>query len=465
MLVTLSGVLFPLITFPYASRVLGAESIGRVNFASSFVANFLVLAGFGIPIYGIRAIAKVRDDRAALNQTFSELLVINVLASIVAVVAFGFMLLLHPRLQSDPRLFLITGVLILMNPFTFDWLFAGLEQYGAIALRSLIAKLICVALLFIMVRSAQDYLWFAAWSVLLILMSNVINWVMLRSLVTLSFRGLQFKRHLRPTFVLFVSMVAGSVYLNMNPVLLGLWRSNVEVGFYTVAYKVNFLAVTLLVTLGGVIIPRMSYYVNQRQAVEFNALAQKSVRILLIVALPLAILVGFLAPDLIHIIAGAQFAQGSVALRIIAPTVFFIATSHFLGLQILYPQHREQWVLSAILGAACLCLLANWILLPKFGIVGAAISYLLAESFVVFWEWICARKYLHADVWGHSAFAYVGNGLGLALCFAFALLLPMSSLLRVILFSGFAVVSTCSIMYLLKEDLFFTTLRKLKGLL
>ena len=64
-ILTLSSVVFPLISFPYVSRILGTTGTGSVQFATSVVSYFNIIAQLGIPTYGIRVVAKGRDDREA----------------------------------------------------------------------------------------------------------------------------------------------------------------------------------------------------------------------------------------------------------------------------------------------------------------------------------------------------------------------------------------------------------------
>ena len=144
-LLTVSSFIFPVITFPYVSRVLGPEGYGRVGFATSLITYFSMFAKLGIPTYGIRACAQVRDDREKLSRTVQELLVINLVMSAITYAAFLVCVFFVPALADDRTLYLVMSVTILLGAIEMEWLYKGLERYTYITVRSLLFKLIALA--------------------------------------------------------------------------------------------------------------------------------------------------------------------------------------------------------------------------------------------------------------------------------------------------------------------------------
>jgi O-antigen/teichoic acid export membrane protein len=203
MLLNLSNILFPLVTFAYVARVLGPEMFGKVSFASSFVGYFLLLACLGIPTYGSREIARARSGgKQAVSGIFSELFLLNASSTVAACVLFLIPLLWVGRLRQDPVLFLVTGSAILINVFSVDWLFQGLEKYGTIAFRSFLFKLLGLVFLFLSVRAKSDYVRYAAIGVVVTGGANISGFVMSRKLADLKFPKVNLRIHLRPTFLL-----------------------------------------------------------------------------------------------------------------------------------------------------------------------------------------------------------------------------------------------------------------------
>ena len=139
-ILTASNFIFPLITFPYVSRILGVSGTGKVSFAISVVSYFTMVAALGIPTYGIRTTAKVRDDQEKLNRTTQEILSIHLFMMLLVSIVYILAILFVPRFQSDRTLFLVVGVSILLDPLGVNWLYQGLEQYGYIAKRSIFLK-------------------------------------------------------------------------------------------------------------------------------------------------------------------------------------------------------------------------------------------------------------------------------------------------------------------------------------
>ena len=156
-ILTMSSFIFPIITFPYVSRILQPVGTGKVSFAVSVVNYFSMFAQLGIPTYGIRICAQVRDNRRKLTRTAHELLMINGCMSLFSYAAFIVSLFVVPRFQSEKTLFLIVSLTILFNAIGMEWLYKALEQYAYITVRSVVFKFIALIALFTLVHSKSDY--------------------------------------------------------------------------------------------------------------------------------------------------------------------------------------------------------------------------------------------------------------------------------------------------------------------
>ena len=152
-ILTVSSILFPLITFPYISRVLLVEGSGKVAFAISAVTYFTMFATLGLPTYGIRACAQVRDDRGKLSRTVQEILLLNLLISILVYVVYFIVVWNVPRMHEDSTLYWIMSTTIIFNVIGVEWLYKGLEQYSYITIRSIIFKVIALVLMFLFVKT------------------------------------------------------------------------------------------------------------------------------------------------------------------------------------------------------------------------------------------------------------------------------------------------------------------------
>ncbi len=151
-LLTATNFIFPLISFPYVSRILQASGNGKVNFAVSVANYFLMMASLGIPTYGIRACARVRDNRDELSKTVQELLIINSISTALVTITYLLCVFMVPRFSQDKTLFFIEGVNIILNMFGVNWFYQALEQYDYITARSIFFKFVSVALMLLLVR-------------------------------------------------------------------------------------------------------------------------------------------------------------------------------------------------------------------------------------------------------------------------------------------------------------------------
>lgn len=172
---TMSSFIFPLITFPYISRVLLPVGTGKVSFATSLISYFTMISQLGIPTYGIRSCAKVRDNKDELTKTAQELLIINIFMSVFSYALLFICLLTIPRLQEEKLLFVVISANIMLTAIGMEWMYKALEKYSYITIRSIIAKFIALGAMFLLVHSKEDYIVYGAISVFAAAFSNILN--------------------------------------------------------------------------------------------------------------------------------------------------------------------------------------------------------------------------------------------------------------------------------------------------
>ena len=389
-ILTMSSFLFPLITFPYVSRVLLPAGTGRVSFANSVVTYFVMISQLGIPTYGIRACAVVRDDEEKLKKTVYELFIINVVMSIFAYVVFFIALASVPRLRADRNLFLITSTLIFFNTIGVEWLYKALEQYTYITIRSIIFKFIALIAMFILVRNVDDYVIYGGISIFAASASNVFNFIRLRKIIgTKKVSNLNFKRHFKPVFMFFIISCATTIYTNLDNVMLGFMKDDVEVGYYNAATKIKNILVSIVTSLGTVLMPRASYYIQHEMWDEFYKLSKKAIKFVLI-----------FAREGVLFLSGEAFGGAVVPMIIVMPTLLFIGLTNIMGIQMLIPMGKENAVMISTFAGAIVDLILNAIFIPFLGSSGAAIGTLVAEFVVLIVQMVYLKKdvkYLYSN--------------------------------------------------------------------
>lgn len=392
---TMSSIIFPIVTFPYVSRILMPSGTGRVTFATSLISYFSIFAQLGIPTYGIRACAQVRDDRAKLSKTVHELLIINLIMSFFAYIFFGVALVTVPRLFEDRILYIIISSTILLNVIGMEWLYKGLEKYSYITIRSVIFKFIALIAMFVFVHKKDDYIIYGAISIFAASASNILNIIHARKYIDFSFIGhYDLRKHLKAVLVFFAMSCATTIYTNLDTVMLGFMKSDTDVGYYNAAVKIKVILVQVVASLGGVLLPRCSYYVEKGMWAEFKRICSKALNFVVVIALPLSVYFIIYAQDAIVFLSGAEYLGAIFPMKIIMPTLLFIGITNILGLQILVPLGKERIVLYSEIAGAITDLLLNMILIPKFGASGAAMGTLVAEFVVLSVQYVALRKQL-----------------------------------------------------------------------
>ncbi|MDO4154768.1 MAG: flippase [Clostridia bacterium] len=383
-ILTISSIIFPMITFPYASRVLSVAGYGKVSFATSVLTYFAMFASLGIPNYGIRACARVRDDKVKLSRTAQELIIINLVTSAITYAAFFASLFFVERFEQDKTLLIINSVSIILNTLGVTWLYSALEQYSYITVRNILCKLLSIILMFIFVHNPSDYIVYGAIAMVASGGSNLLNFLNIRKLIIVKPLGdYHFKQHLKPIFVFFATSVAISVYTNLDTVMLGFMTDDVQTGLYSASVKVKNLLCSVVSSLGAVLLPRLSLYVRNEETDKFFETLSKVLNFLLLISLPLTVYFLFFARTSILLFSGAEYEPATPAMQLLMPTVFFIALSGLTGNQILVPLGREKAVMVSVICGAVIDFGLNWIFIPKWGAAGAAAATMIAELVVL----------------------------------------------------------------------------------
>ena len=395
MILTMSSFIFPIITFPYIARVLQPAGTGRVSFATSFILYFIIISQLGIPTYGIRECAKVRDDRNKLTKTVHELLMISIIMSLVSYAVLFILIYTVPRLQDDRTLLIITSLSIILNTIGMEWLYKGLEQYTFITVRSIAFKLISVIAMFLLIHGEKDYVLYGAICMFAGYGSNVVNIIYSRKFIDVTIAGkYDLRRHLKPVMVFFAMSCATTIYVNLDTVMLGFMTGDKEVGYYHASVRIKTILTSIITSLGAVLLPRLSYYIERGEEEKFREVCMKSFRFVTAAAVPAMAYFMLFAREAIRFIAGKDYAGSVLPMQIMMPTVLFIGITNIIGIQIFIPYGKEKTVLMSVTAGAIVDLIINLILIPVYGSSGAAAGTVTAEFVVLIIQWIIFKKEL-----------------------------------------------------------------------
>jgi len=461
-----AGMLFPLITFPYTSRVLGPEGTGKVNFATSFVAYFTLLASVGIPLYGIREVAKVRDDKVALSGLVQELLALHGITTVISFVAFLVTISLNQKVHAESLLFLIVSASIPLSMLTMDWLYQGLEDYVYITVRSLAFTALSVVALFLFVHHEGDYWINAVISVVASLGSSVLNFWNARKIVFAPReQPLDLKRHLKPLSVVYALNFIISIYVNLDTVMLGFLATAKSVGYYASSMKLTKMLLSLVTSFGAVLLPRLSWYLANDKRDEFDRMLRKSLGVVLLLCLPITAALMLMNREILLVFAGARYLPAASCVQITAPVILFIALTNIFGIQVLYPLGREKDVVLSVAFGAVVSAVLNAILIPRWAHFGAAWATFWAECAVLVVQLVLVRRH-YRITWPWSNI--VKYALAAAAMSGFLILIrhqvPEARLwLRIVLDVPLGAAIYVSLLFVLREEFVGEVFAKLKG--
>ena len=320
-ILAMSSFIFPLISFPYVSRVLLPIGTGRISFATSLISYFQMFAQLGIPTYGIRVCAKARDNRIELTRTAHELLIINLVMSIFSYLILAVALIFVPRLREDRILYIIISMTIFLSAIGMEWLYKALEEYSYITFRSIVFKIIAIIAMFILIRKQEDYVIYGGITIFASSASNILNFINVHKYIEMKPVGnYNLKRHLQPILVFFAMACATTIYTNLDTVMLGFMTTNVDVGYYNAAIKIKTILVSVVTSLGTVLLPRASYYIEQGYAEEFRKISKKALNFVILLSFPLVIYFVLFAKEGIYFLSGSAYAGAVFPMQLIKPT-------------------------------------------------------------------------------------------------------------------------------------------------
>lgn len=453
---TISNILFPLITFAYIARIFGPEVLGKINFVVSLASYFALIASFALPIYGTSTIAKYRNDPKGRSILFSEFFGITLVSSIISTIFYLFLLFFIPQLQRDIPLFLIYGSNILFSFLSVDWLFQGCEKYKYISLRNILAKILIVFAIILLIKNSHDYLLFGLISTGIGLAVNIHGIVKAQNLISISIIFSGFKKHYKALIINSSSLITVCIYVILDNVILGLLAGNVYVGYYSTAIKIVRIVTAVTTSLAIVLLPRLSYYIESNQMDAFNALAKKSLNFIYMISFPATIAIIILAPEIISLLAGNKFTEAILPLRIGALIIPFVGLTNLIGIQILIPLGKlKQQFFSTFIAALCSIILYI-ALIPSKMHVGAAIATTAAEIIVLFVQLTFIKKgIINFNLFDKKALQYLISSLFMGLILYFISHIFITSLfinLGVSIFLG-ALLYFSILLFLIKDPL------------
>lgn len=462
------NLLFPLITFPYVSRVLSVDGMGIYNFSNTYVNYFVLIAGLGVVTYAVREGAKYRDNKELISSFASQIFTINMISTLVAYVLLIASLLIFSNLRNYVTCILVFGLQLFFTTIGTEWLYTIYEEYQYITVRSIIFKIISILLLFLLVHSSNDYLWYAAITVFAGVGSNILNYIHAKSFCRIKFvKDTNWRYHLKPILIIFASTVAVTLYVSSDTTILGLLKDDYAVGIYGVAVKIYTIVSGLISGLLVVTIPRLAMLIGKRKVREYKHVLQEVINSLSILGLPAAVGLVMLSKEVILIIAGKKYLDGVLSLQIITWALIFSNYSTIFNQCVLIPVKRESKSLRNTVITGLVNVGLNFIFIPLWSYDGTALSTVIAEFMVMFLNGWSARDYVGPILKSRRTFKSIIDSivgcLGIVLVCVLLKIGVSSLILRTILSVVLSVGMYGAILVFLKNEIAMEYLNKIVG--
>lgn len=379
------NVLFPLITFKYASNVILAEGIGAVNYSSAIIGYFSLIAQLGIYTYACAEGTILRKNKSRFNIFFNQILTINLISTLISYACLFVFLSLSKNLNNYKIMILIYSVSILCNTLGVEWLFVIYEDFIYITLRSIIFQFISLIFLFLFVKSKNDTVIYLIINLFATSGSYLLNFAYAKKYVHLRLVSLKSCFiHLKPILFIWISNVASLIYINADTIIIGTILGDSAVGIYSASTKIVRAICVPISTICTVSGPQISLAIGTSDYEKLNGLCQNVLNTLLFFALPGIVLLSLLAKTAILLISGPTFLEGIISLKILILDILLSPLNGFFVNQLLVPAHKEKKTMISLIIAAFFNIILDIILIPKYGINGAAIATVVSELIVLF---------------------------------------------------------------------------------
>lgn len=451
------GIIYPLITFPYISRVLRAENVGKINFSSSIVSYFTLVASLGVTTYAIRECSKVRDNREALDETASQIISINIISTFVAYIALAITLIVARPLNNYRELISIQSVTILFTTLGADWINSAMEDFKFIAIRTMGAQVISLILMFLFIRKPEDYIIYAIISVMASSGANVINIFYRRKFCKTRFTfEIDWKKHMPHILLIFSVILTQTIYCNSDMTMLGLMKGDFEVGLYSTSVKIYNLVNQVVASIAWVVMPQLTEGFAKKDYKKINELLRYALSFIIVLGVPCLTGLNIITNQIIGAVGGEEYLGANISLHILTLALACSFMGGWITNMMLIPAGRESVCLKCGAVSAIINVVLNFFIIPKWGLNGAAFTTFVAELTGI----LVAIKYIDknikiSNVWcvfkapiiGSALIALVGVGISN---------IVRSYILVTILTICISVVMYAVILYVLKNELFMS---------
>lgn len=379
LVLTMSSYIVSLLVFPYVSRVLGVELLGKIDFVNNIVTYFSLFSLMGVSIVGIREISSCGNDFEARSRVFSSILSFVLLLTGLALVVYIVCVFFVGKLYDYRNLALLGSISLFFMSLSVEWLYQGIEQFKYISIRTIIVRIVYAIAIFLFVKNRDDYLIYYVLTILVTVVNAGINILYSRKYVQFKLKYCSPFKYCKEICSYGVYKLLTSMYTTFNIVYLGFVTCDTQVGFYTTSTKLFYILLGVFTAFTSVMLPRMSSIVANNDMDDFKHKVDISFELVFMLAIPIIIWSMVFTPQIITLLAGSGFEGAIIPMRMITPILFVTGIAQICVVQILMPLKKDNVVLIGSIVGAVIGISLNIILVKNHGAIGTAITLLCSE--------------------------------------------------------------------------------------
>lgn len=392
---TLLNLTFGIIIFPYVTRILGPLGIGKIQYAESIIAYFLLFINLGIINYGKREVAFFRDDKEKLSQIVIELLCILVITTIIGMIIYFFLINKIENLKNEKIIFYIFSFNLIFNFLGIEWFYEGIENQTYITNRNIVFKIISGIMILFFVKNKSDIFKYVIILVFSLVGSNTLNFINVFKYIDAKGRKIELKkikRHFKPLVILFFSTLALSISYNLDSIMLEKFSSIIELGYYSFASKMGKIPIIFTSAIVTIFYPRLCNLIQNNKYEEYKNLAKRALNIILLLAFPCSVGMYCISDLVVKIFAGNEFINSISIIKVFSLYIFIMSIANFTGSLTLLANKMEKIFMLSLTIGSILNFLFNLTFIPKMGALGAAIATLITEGTAILIRLILGRE-------------------------------------------------------------------------
>lgn len=393
MLLTGSNYIFPLITYPYVSRVLGVANIGICNYVDSIINYFVLFAMLGVGSLGIREIARVKDEPEKLKGVFSSLTSVLMLLTFVSTIILVALTCCVDFFEPYKQFLLVGIIKLVFSALNLNWVFQGLSVFRFITTRSIAIQFIYVISIFLFVHNQDDTLIYFLLTCLAAFFSAIINWKYIGKWTHFSLKDIHTKIYMAAIISYGLYRILTSMYTSFNVFYLGTVTNDIQVGFYVTATKLYTIFMSVFTAFTAVMIPKVSELIAKNETEHIKTIAQQTFQLIFIFSIPIIIISFFYADVIVEIISGKGYEGAIVPFRIVMVLLLVIALEQIIIQQFLMAVKDSKCIVILSVIGAFVGVMLNFLLTSRMGSIGSAISWTMAEICILICSLFYFKKY------------------------------------------------------------------------